>query len=172
MSSSPTRLYLMVGYPGAGKTTAARWIAERTGAVHLWADVERNKLFDRPTHSQAESNQLYERLNEQTEQLLANGRSVVFDTNFNHYADRQLLRGIAARYKAETLVVWVCTPAAIARERAVHSRVVRNGYDFAMTGQQFDAIANKLEPPRKNEKIIKIDGTKLDAAAVMRLIDT
>jgi len=164
-------LYLMVGYPGAGKTTVARWIAERTGAVHLWADVERNRLFTSPTHSEAESNRLYQLLNERTAQLLGQGKSVVFDTNFNHYADRQLLREIADRNKAETLVVWVCTPTATARERAVHSKVVRNGYDFAMTGDQFDAIAAKLEPPRpEDEKIIKIDGTKLDAEDVMRLI--
>jgi predicted kinase len=164
------RLYLMIGYPGAGKTTVARWIAERADAVHLWADVERNKLFDSPTHSQDESNQLYERLNQQTEALLATGKSVVFDTNFNHYADRQLLRAIAAKHHADTLVIWVCTPADTARQRAVHSQVVRNGYDFAMSGQQFDTIAGKLETPREDEKVIKIDGTKLDPETVMRLI--
>lgn len=165
------RLYLMVGYPGAGKTTVARWIAEHTGAVHLWADVERNRLFDSPTHSEAESSRLYEQLNEQTDRLLGEGKSVVFDTNFNHYADRQLLREIARRHNVEAVVIWVATPTEVARQRAVHSQVVRNGYDFAMTGEQFDAIAAKLEPPLpKNEKIIKIDGTKLDAATVMRLI--
>jgi predicted kinase len=163
----------MVGYPGAGKTTVARWIAARTGAVHLWADVERNKLFTSPTHSETESGRLYQLLNEQTDRLLREGKSVVFDTNFNHYADRQLLRGIAERHGAESIVIWVATPAELAKQRAVHSRVVRNGYDFAMTGEQFDAIAAKLESPRpKNEKIIKIDGTKLDAEVVMRLIET
>lgn len=163
-------LYLMMGYPGAGKTTVARWIAERTGAVHLWADVERHKMFAAPTHSQTESRQLYDELNHQAERLLAAGRSVVFDTSFNHYADRQLLRDIAEKYGARTLIVWVATAADTSRDRAVHAQVVRNGYNFAMSGQQFDAIAGKLEPPRADEKIIKIDGTKLDADAVIRLL--
>jgi predicted kinase len=163
-------LYLMVGYPGAGKTTVARWIAERTGAVHLWADVERNKLFDQPNHSENESQQLYEQLNQQTEQLLGASKSVVFDTNFNYYADRQLLREVADRQDAKVITIWVATPAEVARERAVHSKVVRNGYDFTMSAAQFDAIASKLEVPRENEKVIKIDGTKLDPEAVMRLI--
>lgn len=166
------RLYLMVGYPGAGKTTVARWIAEQTGAVHLWADVERNKLFSKPIHSEAESDQLYAQLNERTESLLAEGKSVIFDTNFNHYSDRQLLREIAARHHARVIIIWVATPVGIARERAVHSQIVRNGYDFTMSPAQFDAIAAKLESPRSNEKIIKIDGTKLDAETVLGLIDT
>lgn len=163
----------MVGYPGAGKTTVARWIAEHTGAVHLWADVERNKLFASPTHSESESGRLYQFLNKQTDRLLGEGKSVVFDTNFNHHADRQLLRGIAERHGIETTVIWVATPVELAKQRAVHSQVVRNNYDFAMTAEQFDAIAAKLEPPRpEDEKIIKIDGTKLDVEAVIRLIET
>src|ERR1700744_5282186 len=99
-------LYLMIGYPGAGKTTVARWIAERTGAVHLWADVERNKLFSNPSHSEAESSELYKQLNERVGKLLAEGKSVIFDTNFNYYSDRQLLREIAGRHHAKVLVIW------------------------------------------------------------------
>lgn len=166
------RLYLMVGYPGAGKTTVARWIAEHTGATHLWADAERNKLFERPSHSETESSQLYDQLNERTDTLLGEGKSVIFDTNFNYYRDRQLMRDIAARRQAKVTVIWVATPADTAKQRAVHSNVVRNGYDFVMSPEQFDAIASKLEPPRPDEKIIKIDGTKLDAATVSSLIDT
>lgn len=164
------RLYLMVGYPGVGKTTISKLIAEHTGAVHLWADVERHKLFDTPLHSEAESRKLYDRLNQQAEQLLASGKSVVFDTSFNHYRDRDLLREIAAAKGAETLVVWVTTPEDAARDRAVHANIVRNGYDFSMTVSQFDAIAGKLEPPRPDEKTIKIDGTRLDVDELLRLI--
>jgi predicted kinase len=162
-------LYLMVGYPGAGKTTVAKWIAKETGAVHLWADVERHKMFDKPDHSENESRRLYDELNRCVETLLASGKSVVFDTSFNHYHDRQLLRGVATRHGAATVVVWVATPAGMARERAVQANVVRNGYDFTMTAEQFGAIADKLEPPREDEKVIKINGTKLDANEVMRL---
>jgi predicted kinase len=164
------RLYLMVGYPGAGKTTVAQWIAKGTGAAHLWADVERHQMFNQPSHSQTESRELYDKLNRQVEQLLANGRSVIFDTSFNYYRDRQLLRDIAERHQAETIVIWLATPLETAQARAVHANVVRNGYDFAMTAKQFGVIADKLEAPHENEKVIKIDGTKLDAETVMRLL--
>ncbi len=167
--SKPT-LYLFIGYPGAGKTTVAKIIAEATGAVHLWSDRERHKLFEQPTHSKQESLTLYDNLNRRTEEQLAVGQSVVFDTNFNFYADRRKLRDIATRQGAETLIIWIVIPIQIAKDRAVHADYSRNGYEAQMTEQQFDAITAKLEPPGKDEKVIKIDGTKLDRQEVIRIL--
>lgn len=164
------KLYIFIGYPGAGKTTAAQIIAESTGAVHLWADHERHQLFDQPTHSEQESLQLYDQLNRQAEELLATGQSVVFDTNFNFYADRQKLRNIAARHGAETIVIWMVTPESIAKERAVYTTTGRNGYDAGMSEEKFKAIVSKLEAPAKDEKVIKIDGTKLDRQELISLV--
>ena len=161
----------MVGYPGAGKTTVAQLIAGRTGAEHIWADLERHKMFDDPTHDKAESRQLYESLNGRAEKLLAAGKSVVFDTSFNHRCDRDLLRDIARKHGAETVVVWLTTPAGIARRRAVHAEVVRNGYEFKMTPEEFDRIAGRLEAPAEDENVIKLDGegAELDPAKARQL---
>ena len=166
---SKRKLYLFVGYPGAGKTTIAQAIAKQTGAKHLWADVERHKLFPKPTHSIEESTALYRQLNDATDYLLQQGRSVVFDTNFNYAADRQKLRDIADKHGAETIIVWVDTPLDIAKQRAVHSQVARNGYDFVMSESQFDDIARKLEPPTESEKVLKIDGTNFDESSLAAL---
>jgi len=164
------RLYLLIGYPGAGKTTVAKEIAKATGAKHLWADAERHKLFTNPTHSHEESTQLYDRLNDATEYLLSTGKSVVFDTNFNFLADREKLRQIAKRHNAETVIIWVSTPAEVAKQRAVHSGDIRNGYMATMDEEHFDSIVAKLEPPTKDENFIKIDGTNLDLAELKRIL--
>jgi predicted kinase len=163
-------LYLLIGYPGAGKTTVARIIHEATSAVHLWSDIERHKMFGQPTHSKEESIQLYDELNKRAEVLLAEGRSVVFDTNFNFHGDRQKLRDIADRQGAETVVVWVTIPEQAARHRAVDRGVKRNGYHTRMTETHFNEIIAKLEPPAKDEKVIKIDGAKLDRQTILTLL--
>lgn len=163
---SKQRLYIFVGYPGAGKTTIAKIIAKDTGAVHLWADQERLKIFGHPTHSEAESTQLYAELNTRTDELLAQGKSVIFDTNFNHVHDRQLLRDIAAKYGAETVLIWVKTPFEVAKQRAVHDSNLRNGYMAIMTEEHFTSIATKLEFPTADEHPIIVDGTVDNAASV------
>jgi predicted kinase len=164
------KLYLFVGYPGAGKTTVAKMIAETTSAQHLWADVERHKLFPVPTHSLEESSELYDKLNKQVDGLLAQGKSVVFDTNFNYARDRQKLREIAHRHDAETIIIWVNTPQDIARERAVKSHSTRNLYNMSMSDEQFDAIASKLEPPTPKEHTLKIDGTIATKDQILQIL--
>jgi predicted kinase len=163
-------LYLMIGYPGAGKTTVARIIHDATGAVHLWSDIERHKLFGRPTHSHEESRKLYDELNARTEALLAEGKSVIFDTSFNFLEDRRKLQAIAGKHGAETMAVWVDIPEPKARHRAVDRGVKRNGYHTRMTDEEFDRVTAKLEPPAKDEKFIKIDGMKLDKQTVLAIL--
>lgn len=162
------KLYLFVGYPGAGKTTAAQALEESTGSVHLWADHERWKMFQQPTHHPSESKQLYDSLNDETAKLLRDGKSVIFDTNFNHRADRDYLRKIAFEADAETVLIWMTTPYEVAHDRAVHSDTTRNGYTVNMTHEMFENITSKLEKPTEDEQAIKIDGTKIDISALKR----
>lgn len=160
------QLFLFVGYPGAGKTTAARVLEETTGATHLWADNVRWKMFKQPNHSTTESRELYEHLNDRTAELLRSGKSVIFDTNFNFRADRDYLRHIAAENGAETVLIWLTTPLALAHDRAAHSDTTRNGYTINMTHVMFENIVSKLEEPSDDENPTKYDGTKLDVAAL------
>ncbi len=163
----PQRLFLMLGFPGAGKTTVSKMIEELTGAVHLWADHERRKRFGEPTHSHEENLKLYAELNTVTDGLLAEGKNVIFDTNFNFYRDRENLRKIAAKHGTHTILIWVRTPKELARERATkdahkqHTRVLGN-----MPLEHFERISGNLEPPREGEHVIEFDGTHVTPAMV------
>jgi predicted kinase len=165
---TPT-LFLMVGYPGSGKTTASRHIAELTGAVHLWADHERNKRFSPVTHNHAENLELYAQLNKETRELLHEGKSVVFDTNFNFYKDRKKLRVLAAKEGARTIVIWIVTPKELARERATEHETdtrVWGGMPLA----HFERIAGNLQEPDAAEKAIRLDGTHITREHIEQML--
>ncbi len=164
-------LYLFVGHPGAGKTTIAQLIAKRTGAVHLWADRIRSELFENPTHSRQESKVLYDKLNAETAAWLKMGKSVVFDTNFNFYDDRQLLRQIADNNGAQTVLVWVTTPKDVSRKRAVTMSDSRPTRLFGnMPLSDFERMAGNLQPPRSEERAITIDGSDLQDNTVYQAL--
>lgn len=156
-----------MGYPGAGKTTVARAIASLTGAVHIWADQERHARFGRATHTPEESAELYNYLNALTDRLLAEGKSVIFDTNFNFRADRAALAAIAARSGAQTIVIWLTTPKEVAEQRALNaSHHVQNGYDEVMSPEQFEKLSDHLEEPGPDEQVVKLDGSQLSEEAI------
>lgn len=155
-------LYLMIGFPGSGKTTTSEYIHQLTGAVHLCADHERHDLFPNPTHSQAESTELYKILDDRTDTLLSEGKSVIFDTNFNFRSDRDLLRRIAAQNGATSKVIWVQTPREVALQRAQHiDHANTNRYTDTMTEADFIRLTSNLEPPTDDEQPIILNGQSL-----------
>lgn len=160
----PPTLYLFVGYPGAGKTTVAKIIAEATGAVHLWADKERHDRFG-DIYQQKDNDALYEQLNKRTAELLEAGKSVVFDTNFNYYKDRESLRQIAREAAAETVLIWLKTPQELAYRRAITENGGKRMF-ITMSHEDFERVASHLEPPMDSEKPIIIDGTHIDPETV------
>lgn len=169
----PPILYLMLGYPGSGKTTTAKTIHELTGAVHLWADHERRKMFKKPAFSHQENLSLYSELNQRAEELLAEGKSVIFDTNFNFYKDRQKLRNIAASAGAESRLIWVRTPKELAKERATtdaHKQQTRVLGD--MPPEQFERMAKNLQPPAPDEAYIEVDGTRVTPEYIADLLSS
>jgi predicted kinase len=161
----------MLGYPGAGKTTTARAIHELTGAVHLWADHERRQMFETPLYSHTENLQLYEQLNAKAAQLLQAGESVIFDTNFNFYKDREKLRAVATEAGAHSLLIWVKTPKEIAKERATTNAHKQNTRVLGdMPPEQFDRMARHLQPPHEDEHYIEVDGTKVSGEYISQLL--
>lgn len=128
-------------------------------------------MFGEPTHSESESQALYDRLNQRTGELLRSGTSVVFDTNFSFYKDRELLRKIGRTSGADVKLIWLTTDRQLAKERATHGQhAVRNGYDVSMSPEVFEHIAAHLEPPQASEQPIKLIGQNLQQHDVLRAV--
>lgn len=156
--NKPT-LYLMLGYPGAGKTTVAKLISQLADAIHLWADKERVHRFGSPSYSHDENLSLYDELNKQTAISLKAGKSVVFDTNFSLHEDRAKLRDIARESGADCKLIWVQTPRVIAKTRATEdahqqeTRLLGN-----IPEHDFERMSDKIEEPSPAENPIVIEG--------------
>jgi predicted kinase len=82
MTADSQRLVAVCGLPGVGKSTVAKYIADRLGADRLRTDVVRQDLFEDPEYTGKERHAVYEELYERTRGLLDDGASVVLDATF------------------------------------------------------------------------------------------
>ena len=173
-------LFLMLGFPGAGKTTAAKIIHDLTGATHIWEDKVRLEKFPHlaivangdSSFPKEQNDELHSYLNTMTSTLLAQGNSVIYDTSFNRREDRERMYRIAAANRAEVKLIWVKTDKAIARQRATQDAAKQETRVLAtalgdMDEATFERLSNKLEPPQADEYPIKIDGMHITPTVIM-----
>ena len=159
-----------MGYPGAGKTTAAQVLQQITDAVNLSSDKLRLEIAPKPVFSSAEHEQLYQKLNQATEELLTEGKDVVYDANLNRRQHRQEKYDICQRTGAEPVLLWVQTDKTLAKERAINENRAHLVPQNETAGDMFDRIAGIIEPPQADEHPIVIDGTKIDQAYIRSLL--
>lgn len=165
------KLYLMLGYPGAGKTTVAENIARLTGAVHLASDRKRLEMFPKPEFTHEEHDALYQAIDEQTKSLLLEGKSVIYDANLNRFIHRQQKYEICKQTNAQAVLVWVRVDKAIAKKRATqdghndHRRLFGN-----LDESTFERLVQEIEPPHDDEPVIQLDGTRITEAYVKQAL--
>ncbi len=116
-------LVVLVGLPGSGKSRVAEELRARTGAVVMESDDLRRLLFPRRTYSAEESRRLFAAIHRATDELLAQGVSVVLDATNLEEAERVPLYEIAERRRARLLLVHVTAPGAVIRRRLVRRDV-------------------------------------------------
>ncbi len=153
-------LYIMLGYPGSGKSHVARQLTQTTGATRVSQDGLRKKLFDNPRdHMDPQDDELLlAHMNEITKALLESGKSVIYDANVETFESRALLYEMASSLGADSYLLWIKVPLAIS--------IKRNGpphQDSEFTRVYSKVVAdygNRFDKPRVSEQTIVIDGQK------------
>jgi predicted kinase len=118
---------LVGGLPGTGKTSVARGLAARTGAVVLSSDEVRRELdvpvagpapgVDEGRYSPEARRAVYDELLDRAELRLRQGESVVLDASWSGAGARRRARAIAHRTSSDLHEVLCTVPRAVAETR-------------------------------------------------------
>jgi predicted kinase len=154
-------LFLMLGFPGSGKSYTANWLASSMQAVHLRGDDMRLHMFNEQKpelHTWKYQQQLHGAMEYAVGQVLQAGFSVIYDSNHNSVKSRLPMEEVARKNGAIPIIVWVQAPIEVAKQR-IQERTAAGGHihfglDFV------DRMANNLQAPTEKERAIMIDGTR------------
>lgn len=166
-----TRLVLVGGGAGVGKSTVAAGVADSLGAIWLRADEIRKNLAGIPAdqHAWAEPDQgiyrpefsdlVYREMLREAELLLAGGESVVLDATWASAERRSWARDLADRTSAALTELECRAPLALARER-IARRLASLDQPSDATPEVADHIAASFEP--------WAEATAVDTSAAVR----
>jgi predicted kinase len=98
-----SKLIIMVGLPGSGKSSLANELKEKHNAVILSSDDLRKEMFSDVNH-QTDNSKIFEELHRRTKQYLENGQNVIYDaTNINRKRRAHLINN---EIKAKEKIVY------------------------------------------------------------------
>lgn len=157
--SRPT-LFMLYGFPGAGKTYFARQLCEELQAAHVQSDRIRGELFEKPRFDTQENRVVTQLMQYMTEEFLGAGVSVVFDVNAMRQVQRRALRDLARKCKAEPVLVWfqVDTETAFARTAKRDRRKTDDKFAPPISRKMFDTLAAGMQNPSATEEYIVVSG--------------
>ena len=122
-------LILLVGLPGAGKTTyAKKYVADNDNTMHLSSDLIRQELWGDEA-IQGDNNKVFSLMHDMTITALNHGKSVVYDATNITRKDRAFIISKCPKFaKIEAHIVWApietCIERDAARERTVGKDVI------------------------------------------------
>lgn len=158
------RLMVMSGLSGVGKSTVARFLAQREGAIQIRSDAVRKHLAGIPLQEQGEADlyssemtqKTYDRLLQLGTLLAAQGYSVILDGKYDRQALRQAVIAEAAAKHLPLQILYCTAPAEVLQARLQHRQGDISDATIAILAQQH------LEPFAESEQsyVTTVDTTQ------------
>lgn len=140
-------LVVLVGPPGAGKSTLARRLAERTPVVVIAADEVRRLLAPAPEYSFNETKRIQRAIRLAVGDLLHRNISVVLDAPNLTEWERQPLYSIAELHGARLIVVEVTSPTGVVLDRLAVGAAVPAGLNEPQSPRDvYHQMVQRQEP--------------------------
>ena len=151
------KLTLMSGLSGSGKSTAARYLARRTGAIHIRSDAVRKHLGGIPLnerggqdlYSDEMTAQTYGRLLELGIVLADRGWDVILDAKFDRQKSRTDAINQAQSHGLPLQIIYCTAPIEVLRERLQQ----RRGDIADATAELLSSQQSAFEPFTELEQI-------------------
>ena len=146
-------LFVLCGLPFSGKSTLARALSERFPLEHIEIDQVHEQRGVVPGQGRRVADEdwraAFQRSFRRLHAVLAAGGSVVWDTASYRRAQRERIRGVAARYGATAHLIYLATPEAEARRRLERNRETGERRD--VPDDNFFEVALDFEVPGPDE---------------------
>jgi len=147
-------LHVMVGLPGSGKTTEAKRLEARFGALRLTCDEWHIRLFgynpDDKNHGRNHE-KIEEIMLELAEKALSRGVSVIIDFGSWSRAEREDLRAMAARTGANFKLHFMDVPIEKLYERLKKRSRLVTTEGFVISREKMEGYIKLFQPPTEDE---------------------
>jgi predicted kinase len=152
-------LFIMTGYPGAGKTWFAQQLSDAYQLPHINSDLIRHELLGDPTRSEEEEDVVNRLSLYMAKELFKTNSSFIYDGDASRKIQRLELMKLARKAGYQPLIVWTQTDVetALARSKSTHPETPHR---VALTQDAFDKLARKFSAPQNQEveKYVVISG--------------
>ena len=156
IQNSRNSLFILCGFPYAGKSYIAKQLVDRTDIVFVSIDdIFHNHEFEWNTNKLPNREQwekIFNESYEQTKQALMNGKNVLYDSTNQTVASRDKLREVSATVNADTKVIYIKSPV-----ETVWKRLEDNQSDpsrSVVSKELVQMTIEMFEEPTEDENVI------------------
>ena len=146
-----SRVYILVGVQGAGKTTWARANAEQLNAVIVASDDVRNELEAQGINATDKGDLVFAIVEARLKQRVAEGQNVIVDATHARLRWREKEVTIARAGGAQVVAVWFDLLLAVCLERNAHKPNTKLWGERVVPKEVLLGVAQGFEKPMVGE---------------------